>query len=162
MNGGPALQLRPTPVQAAGRGGQIGATAGATGSVVAGLAAWVVAGGLDPVGWAAVLAPLVVGGSIGAGLGVVFGRAEGVDIDDLGIRSVPAALHAYAAWRQVADLRAERHGGRIHVTVYLRDGRSVRLRAPYNGRMLAADPQFERKLVMLRHLWIAHRHKRDR
>jgi hypothetical protein len=162
MDPGPALRLRPTAAQAAGRGVYAGLAVGAAGSLVAGLAGWLVAGGLGPVGWVAVLVPLVVGGSAGAALGVVFGRTEGADIDELGIQSVPPAAHAYASWPHIADLRAERHGGRIHVAVYLRDGRSVRLRAPYNGRMLAADPEFERKLFMLRHLWIAHRHKRGR
>ena len=160
MDPGPALRLRPTAAQAAGRGALAGAAVGAAGSLVAAVAGWLVTGGLGPAGWVAVLVPLMVGGSVGAGLGLVYGRAEGVDIDELGIRSVPAAVHAYASWRHVVDLRTERRGGRIHVAVFLRDGRSVRLRAPYSGRLLAADPEFERKLFMLRHLWIAHRHTR--
>jgi hypothetical protein len=162
MDPGPAFRLRPTAAQAAGRGVHAGALVGAAGTLVAGVAGWLVTGGLGLVGWVAVLAPLMIGGSIGAGLGLAFGRGEGVDIDALGIRAVPAADHAYASWPHIADLRTERHGGRIHVAVYLRDGRSVRLRAPYNGRMLAADPEFEHKLVLLRHLWITHRHTRNR
>jgi hypothetical protein len=139
-----------------------GALVGAAGTLVAGVAGWLVTGGLGLVGWVAVLAPLMIGGSVGAGLGLMFGRGEGVDIDAQGIRPVPAEDPTYASWPHVADLRTERHGARIHVTVYLRDGRSVRLRAPYHGRLLAADPEFEHKLVLLRHLWIAHRHSRNR
>ncbi len=160
MDPGPSLRLRPTAAQAAGRGVHAGALVGAAGTLVAGVAGLFVTGGLGLVGWVAVLAPLMIGGSIGAGLGLAFGRAEGVDIDALGIRAVPAAVHAYASWPHVADVRTERHGGRIQVAVYLRDGQSVRLRAPYDGRMLAADPEFEHKLVLLRHLWITHRHTR--
>jgi hypothetical protein len=63
-------------------------------------------------------------------------------------------------WRRVEDLRTERRGGRIRISVYLAGGHALRLPAPYDGRLLSADPQFERKLFMLRHLWETHRHAR--
>jgi hypothetical protein len=156
----PALRLRPTVAQAAGRGVHTGGLVGGAGSLVAMVAGWVVADGLGPLGWMAVLSPLLAGSTVGVALGLAYGRSEGADADHVGIRSVPGAWHGYARWRQIADLRTERHGGRVQVAVYLRDGRCMRLPAPYHGRLLAADPEFERKLVMLRHLWIAHRHAR--
>jgi hypothetical protein len=158
MDPGPPLRLRPTAAQAAGRGVHSGVIVGAAGSTVALLAGWLVTGGLGPAGWIAVLLPMMAGGSVGAGLGLAFGRGEGADVDEFGITAVPAAIPSHASWRHIADLRSERRGGRVHIAVYLRDGRSVRLRAPYHGRLLAADPEFERKLVMLRQLWNTHRH----
>ena len=156
------LSLRPTAVQAVGRGVYHGAAAGAAGSLIVFLTVVVVAREPGLVALVAVLAPLLVGGWVGAALGLWFGRYEGADIDDRGIRFVPDTLPAFAAWPEIEDLRVERYGGRLHVAVYHDDGWSIRLRAPYDGRLLAADPEFERKLFMLRHLWETHRHARHR
>lgn len=154
------MSLRPTAVQASGRGALHGTLVGAAGSVVL-CAVGLIAGGLAMPAWVAVVAPIVVGGGGGATFGYVFGRDEGADIDDLGMQLVPGTVPAYVAWPHIADLRTERHGGRIHITVYLDDGWSVRLRAPYDGPLLAADPDFEHKLFMLRHLWETHRYARE-
>jgi hypothetical protein len=139
---------------------------GVAGVVQAGTGVRWMSVGVGAPGWAIALAPIVLGPGVGAGagavLGLVFGREDGADIDDAGIRFVTGSTPAYATWRRIADLRTERHGGRIQVAVYLDGGSSVRLGAPYDGRLLAADPEFERKLFMLRHLWETHRHARDR
>jgi hypothetical protein len=55
------------------------------------------------------------------------------------------------------DLCTARRGGRTRVTVHLDSGRVAWLSAPYNGRWLAGDHQFERKLFMLRNQWETHR-----
>lgn len=156
------LSLRPTAVQAAGRGVYHGALAGSAGSLIIFLVVVIIAHEPGLIALVAVFAPVLIGGWVGAGLGLWFGRYEGADIDDLGIRFVPDMAPAYAAWPDVEDVRVERHGGRLHVAVYHDDGWSVRLRAPYDGRLLAADPEFERKLFLLRHLWETHRHARHR
>jgi hypothetical protein len=70
---------------------------------------------------------------------------------------VPRTAGGDAPWHRIEDLRAERRGGRTHVAVYLDSGQVLRLLAPYDGGLAARDPQFERKLFMLRHLWETHR-----
>ena len=75
---------------------------------------------------------------------MALGRDEGADVDDLGIQPVPAEQGPFLAWGSVHDLRVERRGGRAQVAVYLDTGQVSRLRAPYDGRLLAADPEFER------------------
>ena len=104
-------------------------------------------------GWL-VLVPFGLGAVVGAVLKLVFGRHDGADVDDRGIHPVPGG---FASWRQVSDLRCERRGGRTQVVVDLNSGQSAWLRAPYHGRFLAADPEFERKLFMLRNQWETHR-----
>ncbi len=154
------VSLRPTVVQAMGRGGYFGVLVGLGTAAVVVLASWITGGWLGAAGWSAVLAPPIVGGVTGGVLGLVFGRGEGADVDDFGVRPVPDLATGPLPWRGVEDLRTERRGGRIRVAVYLTGGRTVRLSAPYDGRLLGADPQFERKLFMLRHLWETHRHAR--
>jgi hypothetical protein len=100
-----------------------------------------------------VVGPPLVGGA----LGILVGRRFGTDIDAGGIRLVPGLTHAVEPWSRVVDLRAERWGGRTVVSVYLESGEAVHLRAPYDGELFAADPQFERKLFALSHLWRSHR-----
>jgi hypothetical protein len=152
------VSLRPTVAQAIGRGGYLGVLVG-LGAVVM-LAWWATEGWLGAVGWAPFVAPPILGGIIGAGLGLALGRGEGADVDDIGVRPIPDLAIGRVPWRRIEDLRTERRGGRIRVAVYLTGGRAVRLPAPYDGRLLGADPQFERKLIMLRHLWETHRHTR--
>jgi hypothetical protein len=107
--------------------------------------------------WLAVAAPLAAGSVAGGALAVLFGRDEGADVDDVGIHTVPRTAGGDAPWHRIEDLRAERRGGRTHVAVYLDSGQILRLLAPYDGGIAARDPQFERKLFMLRHLWETHR-----
>jgi hypothetical protein len=150
------VSLRPTAIQAIGRGSYAGVLMGLGGSGVAILVALAVHG---PI-WVAILVPLLAGGAAGAVMALAFGRDEGADVDDVGVHPVPAQAIGALPWQRIEDLRTERRGGQIRVAVYLVGGRTVRLPAPYDGRLLGADPQFERKLIMLRHLWETHRHAR--
>ena len=152
------VSLRPTVAQAMGRGGYLGVLLGAAASGVAALTWWLTGGWLGG-GWPAALASPILGIS-GALLGLVFGRAEGADVDDIGVRPVPDLSMGRVPWRRIEDVRTERRGGRILVAVYLTGGRALRLAAPYHGRLLGADPRFESKLFMVRHLWETHRHAR--
>jgi len=153
------VTLRPTRAQALGRGAYLG---GLIGLAVGGALLLLAAGGVLTrlEGWYAALGTLVIGVGIGGLAGVTFGREEGVDIDDLGIHPIPRTRESSLRWQHVDDLRAERRGGRIHVAVYLNSGQIARLRAPYDGKLLAGDPAFERKLFMLRNLWETHRYTR--
>lgn len=169
------VSFRPTPAQAAGRGAYLGGVVGLAGAPLLLAAVTAVQAGLvtDPAWPGAGSTPLAVpvlvallvlfGSAVGALTAVVFGRSGGADIDDLGIRPVPAMAAVpllaggFASWQRVRDLRCQRRGGRTRVVVYLDSGQTAWLRAPYHGRWLAADPEFERKLFMLRNLWEIHR-----
>jgi hypothetical protein len=156
---GARATFRPTWQQALARGVYLGVLASVAALtvtlVVVGVGLAVTDAGLPPVLlWAVVMfGPPVVG----AVIGVLVGRRVGTDIDAGGIHVVPGFTHAVEPWDQVVDLRAERRGGRTVVSVYLESGAAVRLPAPYDGEFLAADPQFERKLFALSHLWRSHR-----
>jgi hypothetical protein len=141
------MGFRPTVTQALGRG----ATRGGLVSAVV-LVLLVAVGLAEHAAWLAVA--LVLGG---AAWGIAFGRGRGTNIDDRGIHPVPAPSAVDAPWHRVADLRPERRGGRTRVAVYLDSGEIALLTAPYDGRLLGRDPEFERKLIMLRHLWDTHR-----
>lgn len=153
------VSFRPTLTQAFGRGAYVGALVGLAFAVVT-IVTWAL-GLTDKLGlpgWLAVAVPLVTGIAGGAFTGLVFGREEGADVDDAGIHPAPRRDSLmYAPWQRIADLRTERRSGRTRVTVYFDTGQIARLQAPYHGRWLAADPEFERKLFMLRHLWETHR-----
>jgi hypothetical protein len=156
------MGFRPTIRQAVGRAACLGAVAGAVVTVVAGAASLAVGaagadGGPAAAAWMGVLAPFALGPATGALAGVALGRGDGVAIDDEGIRLAPERPLEHAAWREIADLRAERRRGRTYITVYFAGGGVTRLGAPYDGRLLARDPAFERKLFMLRNLWETHR-----
>jgi hypothetical protein len=104
--------------------------------------------------WLAVLAPLP--------LGLLYGtlarfRAR-TQLDDSGIRGRSFGAYALVPWCRVWDVRAERRRARTVVAVYLADGATLRLRAPYDGGPLDRDPRFEQKLVMICQLWESHRH----
>lgn len=152
-------RFRLTWLQAVGRGLYLGVLAAAA-ALAAGLlalsaaAAWADPG--SPSGWlwavGAVAPP-----ALGAAAGVLVGRRCGTDVDAGGIRCVRAFTQGVEPWSQVVDLRAERRGGRTVVSVYLESGASVRLPAPYDGELFAADPHFEMKLSALSHLWRSHR-----
>lgn len=153
------MTLRPTRAQALGHGAYLGGLIGlAAGVAMLPLVVGGFADRLEVTGWLATLGPLLAGMATGGLAGVAFGRDEGVHIDDLGIHPIPRMDHTSVRWQQVDDVRAERWGGRTHVAVYLNSGRIARLHAPYDGRLLAGDPSFERKLFMLRNLWEIHRY----
>jgi hypothetical protein len=158
------MRFRPTASQVLGRGACLGALVGL--GLIGGLALLGALGVLTEAGltarlgvppWLALAAPLAVGPVVGGGLAVLFGRDEGADVDDYGIRTIPSTADGDAPWHRIEDLRAERRGARTHVAVYLDSGQILRLPAPYDGGITARDPQFERKLFMLRHLWETHR-----
>jgi hypothetical protein len=103
--------------------------------------------------WLAVLAPLPL--ALVASL--VAARTLGADCDELGVNGLPLALDGFAPWKLVVNVRAERRRRRTVVAVHLDDGTILRLRAPYNGEILARDPEFEGKLFKIRQLWEVHR-----
>src|SRR4051812_41155738 len=145
--------FRPTWQQAFGRGlylGGLPAVAGVTAAMPT------LAVGLAPPPW---LWPLLAFGppSLGALIGLVVGRRTGTQICAGGIRTLSVFTDGLAPWSRIVDLRAERRGARTVVSVYLDSGASVQLQAPYSGGLFAADPQFERKVFALSHLWRSHR-----
>lgn len=153
-------RYRPTAAQAAALGAYRGLLVGAP----VALALAVSAAGVQRGGWsvaAALVVPSVVAAVVGAAVGLSRGRDAGVDVDDLGLHRVPqhgpGALPPLHPWHGIADIRPERRGGRTVVAVYLDNGISTRLAAPYDGRLFARDPRFEWKLFTLRNLWETHR-----
>jgi hypothetical protein len=156
---GSRARFRPTWQQALARGVYLGAVTSIGAVLLTLVVVAVGVGAVDaapPPPWvwaAAAFGPPGAGGITG----VLVGRRFGTDIDAGGIRLVPGFTHGVEPWSHVVDLRAERRGARTVVSVYLESGQAVRLRAPYDGEFLAADPQFERKLFALSHLWRSHR-----
>lgn len=152
------VRFRPTFTQALAHGGMVGLVVG----LVITLLSAVVIAVISPVRvsaaiWASIWATPLAGAVLGALLGSVFGRDRGSDIDDLGIHLVPRRPGEFAPWQRIDDVRTEWRAGRTHVVVSLDSGQLVTLAAPYDGRMLGGDSQFERKLFMLRNLWETHR-----
>jgi hypothetical protein len=148
--GGGVVTFRPTPVQALARGLYVGGVLGlAVGTVAAAVG---LSSPLAVPAWVLGVTPLLVITAVGAIAGVAYGRQDGTDADDWGIHSGSAV-----GWQEIEDLRTERSGGRITVAMLLDSGAIARLRAPYDGRFLAGDREFERKLFMLRNLWETHR-----
>ena len=146
--------FRPTWQQSAGRGCYLG-TVAATGVVlITALLMWAEA--VEPPGWffAAVAIALPATAALVA---MAAGRRTGTQVGAGGIRTLSVFTDDVASWDDVADLRAERRGGRMVVAVYLHSGASVRLHAPYSGGLLAADPGFEGKMFALSHLCRTHR-----
>ena len=152
--------FRRTRSQVIGHRLYLGTLCGAGVAVMAGvpLVARVVDGWQLParvwLGW--LLVSLV---PVGMGLiaGLLGGAGTGADVDDLGVHRVPEQPRAFGPWPAIMDIRAERRAGRIAVALYLESGLILRLRAPYDGRLLAHDPEFERKYFTLRNLWENHR-----
>jgi len=113
------------------------------------LAAAVLAG--PPIwAWALLAAGPALAGAVG---GLAAGRRAGVQICAGGIRT----RSGLAPWHRVVDLREERRGGRMVVSVYLDSGASLILQAPYSGGLFAADPRFEVKVFALSYMWRSHR-----
>ena len=152
------VSFRPTASQALARGAGQGARVGlgAAGLLLC-LGLTGLAGRLGVASWLLGMIPIVLLTIAGGLVGVVFGRAEAMVVDGWGIRSVPSPFGPAAAWHHVEDLQTERRGGRIRVALLLDSGRVEQLPTPYDGRWLAGDPGFERKLFMLRNLWETHR-----
>jgi hypothetical protein len=164
---GPRLlaAFRRTRQQALGHGLFLGTVVGSTLLVVGGVAALIrnmAAAAEWPHIWlwllVALILPLVIGGLIGTAIG---GRT-GVDADDLGIHSVPPLPRSFGPWSSIVDIRAERRRSRTIVAIYLESGAVLRLRAPYDGKLLGRDPRFERKYFTLLNLWETHRNWRSR
>lgn len=107
--------------------------------------AWMAVALSLPVGTLAVLLPA---------------RLLGVRLDGVGVHPLALGSQSVTPWTSVADVRTERRRRRTVVVLYLRDGSIVPLRAPYDGGLLGRDPQFERKLFLIRHLWETHRQLR--
>lgn len=155
------MTFRPTCLQAMGRGGYLGGLAGLGLCVATALV--VGTGVLRRLGVPATLipflplAPVLLGLVLGGLLGPFCCRRQGADVDDVGIRGVPRRPGGQTAWQGIKDLRAERRGGRTRVAIYFESGQIGWLRAPYSGRLLAGDPEFERKLFMLRNVLATHR-----
>ncbi len=160
---GVLASFRRTYRQALGHGLMLGVIAGAAlagATFVAVVVRWI-AGGGSPRYFAVwlvlgFLVPLIVGALAGAWLGIRLGA----DADDLGVRSVPAG--GVTGWPAIADIRVERRRARTVIALYLINGRTVRLPAPYDGEYLAHDPSFERKYFTLLNLWETHRNWRNR
>jgi hypothetical protein len=164
------VRLRPTATQALAHGLCLG---GATGAALAAptivvamvMTAPAVRGGRADLSALALIAAMIgvvaafalVGASVGGLIGLAVWRGCGVDVDDVGVHPVPYAPGTLIPWRYVVDLQAERRGGRIVAVMWLQSGERVILRAPYTGRLLAADAEFERKLFVLRNRWETHR-----
>ncbi|HKS98225.1 MAG TPA: hypothetical protein VJT31_01745 [Rugosimonospora sp.] len=151
--------FRRTRRQVLGHHLYLGALAGSGLAIAVGL--WLlvrrIGGDTDPrgylAGWlVAALLPVAV-----ALVTAVAGRRTGVDADDAGLRRVPAAADGYWPWPRVVDIRAQRRGARTVIAIDLDSGVVLRLPAPYHGRLLGADPEFEHKYFTLRNLWETHR-----
>ncbi|PRY58347.1 hypothetical protein B0I28_10560 [Glycomyces artemisiae] len=91
-------------------------------------------------------------------------RRHGVVLDERGIHPLEsqgpqAKSERYAAWTEVADIRAERRAGRTVPVVYVSDPsqRPWRLQAPYSGRALSADDELDEKIFVMRSLWEGYR-----
>ncbi|SDY46257.1 hypothetical protein SAMN05444365_102339 [Micromonospora pattaloongensis] len=158
-------RFRPTRRQAAGRGSFIGGlVAVALALVLLGAVmgpplldrvAGTRSGRVDvpPLAWLLLLLPVPVGALVGVRLRARFGA----DLDRLGMHGMPLALEGFAPWKLVVDIRPERRHRRTVVTVYLDDGTVLRPRAPYDGKLLGRDREFERKLFMICHVWETYR-----
>lgn len=154
-----SARFRPTRRQALGRGLYLGALT-SLGVLPATLLSTVI----DRWWQARVIVPwwlwplLVVGPVLlGVVCAVSLGRHLGTDVEPGGIRTVSAFGGGWQPWSRVVDLRAERRGRRTVVSVYLESGGHVRLRAPYDGELFAADPRFDLKVYELSHVWRSHR-----
>ncbi|WP_199033882.1 hypothetical protein [Glycomyces salinus] len=86
-------------------------------------------------------------------------RRVGVVVDERGIRPIAGGGECGWRWTAVADIRAERRGGRTVPVLYPVDPARGpwRLRAPYSGRGLAVDEGLDEKIFVMRSLWGSHR-----
>jgi hypothetical protein len=162
---GPRLlaAYRRTRRQAAGHGLFAGVIVGVVlfvvGSVTAVMRA-AMSGGTWPYESLGLFASLLAPPAIGVVVGALTGFRTGVDADDLGIHSVPVLPRSFGPWSAIVDIRAERRRSKTVVAIYLESGAVLRLRAPYDGKLLGHDPRFERKYFTLLNLWETHRNRR--
>lgn len=154
------VSYRRTSRQSFGRGLVAGAGVGVSIAIViaAAILGWRFSGESGPhvsVLWLAT--GVVISALVGATIAVAAGARTGVDADDEGLHGVPPSPLTSYPWLGIADVRAERRGGRSVIVVELHDGESRRLRAPYDGRLCGRDRRFEEKFFMLINLWEMHR-----
>lgn len=98
--------------------------------------------------------------SVALGVAYAGARKRGVVLDERGIHPLDdyaAQMHAerYAAWTEIADIRAERRASRTVPVVYLLDPsqKPWRLQAPYSGRGISVDDALDEKIFVMRSLW---------
>ncbi|MDA1366787.1 hypothetical protein [Glycomyces algeriensis] len=104
--------------------------------------------------------------AIGVALGAAYAgaRGRGVVLDERGIhplKAVASQKHTerFAAWTDIADIRAERRASRTVPVVYLLDPEQKpwRLQAPYSGRVLSTDDELDEKIFVMRSIWDAYK-----
>jgi hypothetical protein len=104
--------------------------------------------------------------AIGVALGAAYAgaRNRGVVLDERGVhplKAVASQKHTgrFAAWTDIADIRAERRASRTVPVVYLIDPEQKpwRLQAPYSGRGLSTDDELDEKIFVMRSLWDAYK-----
>ena len=150
------ITFRPSPRQIAGRTLLIALLAGAVTLLPVGLC-MAFTGRWLPVPLAAVSSAVVL---TALAVAVRGSRRVGVVVDERGIRPLAGRGELGWSWTAVADIRAERRGGRTVPVVYPVDPARGpwRLRAPYSGRALAADEALDEKIFVMRSLWGSYRH----
>lgn len=93
-------------------------------------------------------------------------RKHGVVLDERGMHPLETdeaqgapRIERYAAWTDIADIRAERRAGRTVPVVYLTDPaqKPWRLQAPYSGRAMSVDDALDEKIFVMRSLWEGYR-----
>lgn len=86
-------------------------------------------------------------------------RHGGVDATEQGLTRITyrATAVRFVPWHQVLDIRTERRGWHTVVVIGQVSGSQWRLPAPYDGRWLFRDPEFEPKVFNLRNLWETYR-----
>lgn len=104
---------------------------------------------------------VLVAAAVASAVAYAGARRHGVVLDERGMHPLerPSGPERFAAWTDVADIRAERRAGRTVPVVYLNDPaqRPWRLRAPYSGRALSADDALDEKIFVMRSLWEGYR-----
>ena len=82
---------------------------------------------------------------------------NGYVADHLGIRPNFGMARGFVPWHRIVDIRTERRFGRTRVVLYLDSGRVNWMPFPYDGNLLAHDPEFPAKVRALRDMWETHR-----
>lgn len=110
------------------------------------------------------LALFLVAIAVALGVAYASARNRGVVLDERGIhplKAVASQKHTdrYAAWTDVADIRAERRASRTVPVVYLLDPEQKpwRLQAQYSGRGLSVDDELDEKIFVMRSIWDAYK-----
>lgn len=111
----------------------------------------------DDMRWLELVVPLLVWATVTL-VALPLIRRGGIILDEVGIRpSNPSSRRQQASWHLIVEVRAERRAARTVPVVYLRSGRTWRLRVPYNGMLLGTDPRFDEKLCVIRNMWDTYR-----